>query len=107
MLLLFGIANKTLHLQSNYNERTINVQSIEMTALNLPENSQKEQFKKKFLEIKRDVTKDDRVGCAEKVGKSKRTVDDYVNGHIHDNATAFKIYKYLKSQIDKRSKAIS
>ena len=69
--------------------------------------SQKDQFKKAFLEIKLNVSSEDRDNCAIAVNKSRRTVNEYVNGHIYDNSTAFKIITFLRSEIDKRNQALS
>lgn len=71
-----------------------------------PDVSQKELFKQKFLEIKKDVTKEDRTLCSKHEKLSKITVDRYVNGHIYDNDTAYKIYTFLKKRIDKRARAL-
>ena len=70
-----------------------------------PKPSQKELFEKALLDIKKDVTTEDRENCAVKLGISKVTVDRYVNGHVYDNSTAFKILNFLKKRIDKRNKA--
>lgn len=69
--------------------------------------SQKEQFKKAFLEIKINVSSEDRDNCAKTVNKSRRTINEYVNGKVYDNSTAFKIITFLRGEIDKRSQILS
>ncbi len=69
--------------------------------------SQKGLFEKAFIEIKKDVTKDDRINCATKLNLSKVTVDRYVNSHVYDCSTADKIIKYLKKRIEKRTNSLT
>jgi len=78
-------------------------QSIDLTDKVVP---QKELFSKAFLSIKNDVTRDDRINCAKEVNRSKRTIDEYVNGHVYDITIAQKILTFLKFEIYKRSLTI-
>lgn len=71
-----------------------------------PSLTPKELFSKALLEIKKNVTRDDRTICAEKLKLSKITVDRYVNGQVHDNDTALKILNFMKKRIDKRMSSL-
>jgi hypothetical protein len=68
--------------------------------------TQKEQFSIALLQIKKDVTKEDRINCAKEVNRSKRTINEYVNGHVYDVDIAVKVLKFLKSKIVKRADAL-
>lgn len=68
--------------------------------------SQKKLFEKAFLQIKKNVTREDRLECSEELQLARVTVDRYVNGHIFDNSTAYKILSYLKKKIEKRNKSL-
>jgi hypothetical protein len=69
-------------------------------------NSQKELFSKALLDIKENVTREDRINCAKEINRALRTVNDYVNGHVHDITTASKVLKFLKKEIAKRRKSL-
>lgn len=68
--------------------------------------TQKELFSKALLDIKEDVTRDDRTICLEKLQLSKITIDRYINGSVHDIDTAQKILACLKKRIERRAKSL-
>jgi len=71
-----------------------------------PVMSQKELLGKKLLEIKENVTREDRKNCTALVRRSKLTIDRYLNGHVYDISTGFDILNYLNGQIELRNKSL-
>lgn len=69
--------------------------------------SQREVLEEALLAIKKDVTQLDRLVCAEKVNRSKRTIDGYVNGHVYDVGVALSVLTCLKMLIEERLKEIN
>lgn len=69
--------------------------------------SQKEKLSRLLLEIKPDVTKDDRSAAIIEFVVTKATISRYLNGIVNDIDTAFKLYTFFKKRIDKREKAIA
>lgn len=69
--------------------------------------SQKELLREALLSIRKDVTQLDRIVCAHNVNRSKRTIDEYVNGHVYDIAVALSVLTCLKLLIEDRSKEIT
>ena len=66
----------------------------------------KDRYSKALLAIKNDVTQEDRSECAREVNRSKRTINEYVNGHVYDISIAQKVLTFLKTQVDKRAASI-
>lgn len=68
--------------------------------------SQKELLSEALLAIRKEITKADRLDCAKSVNRSKRTINEYVNGHVYDLGIGFKVLTFFKELIEKRSKEI-
>jgi len=69
--------------------------------------TQRERLTFTLLELKQDITSDDRKECIDKVGISEPSLKRYLTGYVGDSDTAAKLIAFFKQQIAKREAVIA
>lgn len=69
--------------------------------------TQADRLSEKLLQIKVDVTKDDRTEAVKQLGLTIQTISNYLNGKVWENDTAVKLIEFFSKRIAKREKVIN
>lgn len=69
--------------------------------------TQAERLSKELVNIKPDVTANDRKRIESELGYSKGTISNYLSGNVDNSDTAVNILTFLRGRIAEREKVIA